>query len=585
MQRRAILALLLIVGALAAALWLRNRGIEQAQRPEEALFPAFDPAALAHVEVHHLERGTEVVLESDASGRWYMTEPVPYPAEAAMVQTLRGILSDARGLPLAAGEGVDLRALGLDPPRIVVVWRAGAAQGRLEVGAEDVDGARLFARADGRVLRAGRALARALELNPDDYRDRALTELAAREATSFRRSGALRTAPGGPEADLALDALLDPQRGWVSPAPLAVALDPVLMGYLVRGAAELRAETFESDGPTELARFGLDRPRLRVELEGGRGERAALLFGCRAEGPVGALDPAQWYACREGDPFVWTVEPSAVALLSTPASELYDTLLLRAQREEIERVELGGVALVRAPAGGRGGQDGEGAWLVSGPAGEAPADADAVSGVLAALEFARFSGFDSALALGEPRASLAVVLRDGRRLGGELGADLGGGRVALRRFGDELVGTAGAELYELARTEASALRSKRVHALEDVQVAALRLAQGERSARFERDLDTGRWRGPDGAGEPGHAFYTALERLLYLEARAWLDGPPPPLAQELRVAIERTERGAAPYELVFGADAEGRAVCVLPSGGGAAEVDHALYDDLRALLQ
>ena len=248
-------------------------------------------------------------------------------------------------------------------------------------------------------------------------------------------------------------------------------------------------------------------------------------------------------------------------------------------------MELSALALARAPGGRAPGERASGGWLVQTPAGEAPADEAAVSGVLAALEFARLEGFDPELALGEPRASLSVVLRDGRRLGAELGADLGGNRVAVRRLGDELVGTAGAELLALAQSDPAALRSRRVHALEDMEVAAVALAEGPRRARFERDPDTGRWRAPGTGGEPAHAFYSALERLLYLEARAWLPAAPAELAGELEVAIERSAAGAGTYALAFGLDPEGRAVCVLPAGGGAAEVDRALYDDLRALLQ
>ncbi len=570
MQRRAILVLLVAVAALSALLLVRRSEIEEAARPEEQLFPGFDPAALERLEVHHLERGTEVVLERDASGRWFMTEPVPYPAEEGMVGTLQGLLGGTRG---RAVEGGDPAALGLDPPRIVVVWRGGGAGGRLEIGAQDVDRARVFARADGRVLRVTRAISSALEQNPDDYRDRAVTGLLASDVVSLRRRGSLVLAPGEPETDLLLDALLDPERGWTSPAPKAVALDPVLLGFLVRGAAELRVDRFQQDPPVDLAEHGLDPPRLRIELEDLRGERVALLFGCAEPGPVGVMEPARWFACREGYPHVFGVEHHAVGLLAAPVADLYDTLLLRAQRDDIASIELSGLVLAR---------DGE-AWVVRTPAGDLPADEGAVSDVLAALEFARVEGFDPELALGEPRAWLLATLRDGRRLGGEIGADLGSGRVALRRYGDELVGTAGAELLALARRGASDVRSRRVHELEDFQVAAVGLSGASRSARFERDPETGRWRAQDSA-EPSHDFYTALERLLYLQARAWLAEAPADLAGEVRVSIERSAPGAGALDLVFGTDAAGRGLCVL-SGGAAAEVDPALCADLLALLQ
>ena len=572
MQRRAILVLLVAVAGLSAALVLREREEQLAVLPEELLFPSFDPAAVAELTVHQLAGGTKIVLECDAARRWYMTEPAPYPAEIAMVSSMLEVLESARGLPV---EGADLAALGLDPPRIVLVWKGGAASGRLEIGAEDVDGARVFVRAGERVLRASRAVQRPLELSPHDYRDRGITGLSAREVVSLRRSGALMLSPGEPETDLALDALLDPAHGWMAVAPRPVALDPVLMGFLTRQAAEVHAATFESDGGADLARYGLDRPRLRLELEHERGARVVLSFGCPEPGPVGVRDPRRWYAAREGAPYVWSVESDAVGLLSTPAKELYDTLLVRAPRADIAEIELSRAALVRD------GEDQEN-WSVRTPAGLVPADAGAVADVLAALEFARFEDFDPALARGEPQGRLAITLRDGRRLGGELGAPAGIGRVALRRFGDELVGVAADGLRALADTDAAQLRSRRVHSLEGLEVATVALAGPQGSARFERDPHTGRWSDASGAEAPPE-FDAVRERLLYLDAKAWLPAAPGELAETVRVTIVRAERAAGAIELVFGRDGEGRALCLSP-GGAAAEVERALYDDLCALL-
>jgi hypothetical protein len=571
MQRRAILVLLAAVAALSAALVLRAREGRQEGLLEERLFPDFDPASVAHLEVHGLHSGTEVVLECDAARRWFMIEPLAYPAEPALVSSICQILAGARGLPV---EGADPAALGLDPPRFLLVWRAGAASGRLEIGAEDVDGARVIVRAGERVLRASVALVRPLELNPNEYRDRRITGLLAREVVSLRRRGALVLSPGAAETDLALDALLDPEHGWMSVLPKPVALDPVLLGFVARGAAELRAKSFESDAGVDFARYGLDPPRLTVELEDARGGRTALRFGCREQGPVGVRDPLLWYVCREGAPHVWSVEHDVVGLLSTPAGELYDTLLVRAPREEIAEVELAQLKLVRA----------EEDWRVRTPEGDFPADAGAVSDVLAALEFARFEAFDPELALGEPQGILAVTLRDGRRLGGELGAPVAPGRVVLRRFGDELAGVASEELRALSDTSAAAVRSRRVHALEGLEVAALELSGPGGSARFERDPDTGRWSDAATGAEAAPELDAVRERLLYLDALAWLPAAPEGLAHAVRVSIVRSGAAdAGALELAFGEDAEGRALCLLP-GGAAAEVERALYDDLRALL-
>jgi len=108
------------------------------------------------------------------------------------------------------------------------------------------------------------------------------------------------------------------------------------------------------------------------------------------------------------------------------------------------------------------------------------------------------------------------------------------------------------------------------------------LAGPQGSARFERDPHTGRWSDASGAEAPPE-FDAVRERLLYLDAKAWLPAAPGELAETVRVTIVRAERAAGAIELVFGRDGEGRALCLSP-GGAAAEVERALYDDLCALL-
>ncbi|MEM7308159.1 MAG: DUF4340 domain-containing protein [Planctomycetota bacterium] len=586
MHLRTILVLLAVVGGLVVILKLQEQEKVEATRPEEALFPDFDAEAVYRMEVHHLERGIEVVLERDAQGRWSLTEPVPYPAERGMVRTLLELLGRTRGIPI---DGSNPELLGLDRPRLVVRFAAeptveggSPRTGLLEVGADDVDGVRCFARVDRdrpdtRVLRASRRLATSLDLNPNDYRDRRATWLSSSNVVSFRRSGALPLAEGEEPTDLAFDALLGPG-GWTSQSPVPGTLDPVQLGFLVRGAAELRIDGFRDDAPQDLADYGLDPPRLRVELEDSRGGRVALRFGCFEQEPVTVEGAHRWFACREGYPFVWTVDFRTVGLLSAPRHELYDTLLVRALREDIVGVELARARLTR---------DGE-AWTVASLADGAsyPADLGAVEDVLAKLEFARAGAFDEAgTPLPEGAGALAVVLRDGNRLGGELAlgaADAPEGGARFRRFGDGLVGAVDADVVELFATPVAALRSNAIQRLDELQLQAVQLRGGSSEARFERPPDDPVWHPADAAAgeEVDPAFYPVLERLLFLDAVAWLDGEGEALTDPVTVELHGTF-GVRTFELGGGAD--GRAEC--RTAGSRAEVAVELIDGLRALLQ
>jgi hypothetical protein len=102
------------------------------------------------IRIDNLERSVQVKLERDAAGRWFLTDPVPYPALAALVRTLLTTLETARGEP---AREVDVHEVGLDPPRAVVECVLGGAGGertiRVELGGEDVVPDRIFARVPG----------------------------------------------------------------------------------------------------------------------------------------------------------------------------------------------------------------------------------------------------------------------------------------------------------------------------------------------------------------------------------------------------------------------------------------------------
>lgn len=609
MRRGTIVALFLVVGALGAALVLRNRERAEATRVEEVVFPGAAPDAVGRIDVENLERGTRVTLEHDAAGRWSLTSPVPYPASGGMLRVLLQGLRDERGFPVAGDLADDPGALGLEPPRAVLRWHAGPDVLRLELGGNEVGGDRIYARAGERVYLLRQTLYNAVQVPPEEYRERRATAIEGDSVVAFRRRGALALEPGGRVHDLTLDAVLDPTRGWTLQDPPAL-LDPLLFGFLLRDASLMRARTFAQDDPVELERWGLADPHLTVWIDDALGQSAELRFGCREEGVRDVETPHVWYACRAGYPFVWSVDKRPVGMLATPWDQLLDTLLVRAAREEVDAIELGAVRVERAE-GGRGGSG----WRVAGPGvgGAVPADAQAVDDLLSLLEFARVATWrlpqedaDAPAAAGG--LTLAVTLRDGRRLGGVLSAPDGGAPaigsgeadepVLFQRFGDALRGAIAPAARALLDVTATSLRARRISIADELHLGALVVRESGREARFERDPGTGRWRragGGDVEGDASAAFFASLESLLALEARAWIGpdelasagapgaGEPGRVAVELVISAGGDARRIADDRVELAQLDDGRVVYLLPEGG-AAEIAPELLAGWRSLL-
>jgi len=99
--KRTLLVLIFLVAGLA---YLRLQRARETARggPELAEFPlcpGLEVERVRALRVDHLERSFQVKFERDAAGRWFLTDPVSYPAQSSLVRTLLASLEGARGEP------------------------------------------------------------------------------------------------------------------------------------------------------------------------------------------------------------------------------------------------------------------------------------------------------------------------------------------------------------------------------------------------------------------------------------------------------------------------------------------------------
>jgi len=599
MARGTLVFLLLLVGVLGWFTLERRR--EQASGgpalEEFALAPGLELEAVRALRIEHLERGLSIKLERDAAGRWYLTDPVEYPAQGALVRALLRMLVDARGEPL---EGVEPGEVGLEPPRVVleavVVEAGGERTLRFELGALDYDPARILARVPehphaqaggSAVFATTRALVNTLDRNPDDYRENKATGFAPQEVVAVRRAGTAFVVEEGGALALEFSALLGPD-GWKSASQPFVTLSPEAMALLTRGATDLVIERFVDDAPRDLARYGLAQPAFTLELELLDGRRTRLAFGHPPE--FDGLDVGQvvWFCQRDDYAHVWEVRTRDVELLTRPARLFYEQSVLRAVRGDVLRLELASDGARRVLERERDG------WSVRqvveperGDEARYPAETAEVEAALGVLERAQVAEhLREAFEPLEPELAFRVRLASGERQGGRLGRatrDPGSGAEGVQylRDGDELVGVLGAEVAELCRRPVDAFRSRRVHAVLEAEVRLVQLTRAGKTYGFLNDGEN-HWTTQGTTLAAPEGFTLVLDALLNLGARRWLEpdeaGTGEPL---LEVGIGL--RGLDPLEFSFVRLADGRALCVRKSGERA-EVDPKLVERLVALF-
>ncbi len=587
MRARTLLVLLAIVGLFVWLQWRRGRETTKLLHVpvQEPLLPGLAHDRVATVRIDNLERSIQVKLERDASGAWFLTDPVAYPAVDALVRMLLETLERAVGEPAS---NVELEAVGLDPPLVVVELEQREGEGtrafRIEVGQVDLDPDKIYvfvpelsgSRPGQRVFRTLRTIYSTLDRNPDDYRDRRATHLEGREVIAFTRTGRAFLAERAEEVDLAFSAVRGPE-GWMRTDSAVVRLDPNAIGVLARAVAELKVEAFVEDAARSTERWGLDPPLFSIELGDARGDQILLHFGHPEP------EAERWFARREGFPHVWEVSPRDVALFSLSADDLIDTLFLRARREDLERVECEGLGrrLVLERDSASPTAPGWRVWEERDGASASPepfsADAGAVQDWLAALEHTELEYPPGAVFVPEePPLSIVVTTRDGVAFGGKIGKPWrdptsGAAGRAFQRLGDERAGLIEEAVTALAGKELDELRSREIHRIREPDVRWIKIARGEQEFSFIQASPL-EWI-VEGSSFPAPSEFTdSLELLLALDAERWLEGLdsdtfPGSLEDALDFRVQLPER-----ELRFrlGRTVDGVVVCV--EDGHAAEV-------------
>ena len=209
---------------------------------------------------------------------------------------------------------------------------------------------------------------------------------------------------------------------WIYPAAPGAPLREPQVLQVVEAVVGLRPLRVIAEDPGDLAAYGLDEPRGRIELVSAGGDRLAVLLGSRTATGTS-------YAMVDGRDVVYTVSGDAVYLLSREPAALIDTSLPTFEPVLVRRLRVGGAdgeLEVRYDAFHDASQAAErAAYLITSPyAGPVLVDDTALGGVLARLRddltgdvadgiVAEAAADDPALGLARPEFELEVEDAEG----------------------------------------------------------------------------------------------------------------------------------------------------------------------------
>jgi Domain of unknown function (DUF4340) len=428
---RRILLLAVLVAALGTYLYVYEIPKAEREGKKEKLV-AVDKDAITGITLAFPDH--EIELQKKDGG-WRMVKPIDAAADESAVTGLLTTLTGAEIQKTLDGAPEDLAAYGLDAPkpRLQVTVAEGAAPPAIAVGKNTAIGGRAYVRRDDepKILLVASTVPVGLNKQAKDLRDKQMLAFQDDDVTR------VEIAPAG-EPAIALVRKSDTD--WAI-EPGDNRADPTEVRSYLAGLRATRAVDFVDDAATDLGKYGLAEPRLKVTVTTKKpGARPAtlLLGGERTEGTQ-----KQTYAMREGTPTVVALGDWSFRSLSKSVAQLRDKTVLgfdpdRVGEVAIERKDGSAVNLARTEKG----------WSVAGAEGAKPKDA-AISRFLDDLRDLRGSdvaaepsaGKEEQYGLDIPDFRITLTDRDDHVIGTVLASKHDGKYYVMRADGSTIFGT------------------------------------------------------------------------------------------------------------------------------------------------
>jgi len=271
---RAALALLLVALGLGLYLWLVEMPTEQKRLQVETTakklvdFKEDDVQGFTIISA----QGEMAVVRED--GRWTIRKPKPMEADATAVGEFLRALMLAQVSRVVDETGTDLKAYGLDTPRLTVSLRLGSGTQTVRVGDAGPLSATLYAKRDDspKVLLttlAGRDLVM-----------RSIQEFRRKRVLPFDRLRVTRLKIASPQETVVLYREGQGKKAvWKIKAPLETAADQPEVRSLLFALEDLKAQDFIDDPKEHAAkRAALGKPLTTITLREDETDRMVSLF-------------------------------------------------------------------------------------------------------------------------------------------------------------------------------------------------------------------------------------------------------------------------------------------------------------------
>ncbi|HJU45028.1 MAG TPA: DUF4340 domain-containing protein [Vicinamibacterales bacterium] len=326
------LALVVILAGLGAYIYFvdRNRPAASSSVEGEPAREKFFTVETDKITEIKLTSKGQTTLLRKSEGGWKMIEPVQADADPPEAISLAQAITNIESVRPVVDNPPDLKQFGLADPPITVEFKAeGGASGSFKLGNKNPTQTEIYAQkgGDNRVVLVSSFQESSFTKEPFALRDRKILKFDRDKADSItlaRGANAMELSRSDSE--------------WKVARPLAGRSDySAIEGFLTR-LSSANMSTLVEENPTDLAKYGLDKPAMTVTV--GAGSSKATLM-------VGKTEKDQTYAKDASRPIVFTVDST----LQTDLNKSFDDY----RKKELFEFRPFGLARMRAVLDAPGG--------------------------------------------------------------------------------------------------------------------------------------------------------------------------------------------------------------------------------------
>ncbi len=270
-----------------------------------------------------LTRGSELVTIEQKDGKWTITQPVTAQANQSTVDSLVSSLTSAKIERSISASPEEIKSFGLEQPAVAIEikLKSGETQ-EIKLGAKDFSGLSVYAQIAGsnEVAMVPASVLTNSDKSLNDLRDKAILGVSQFDIKSIslaNENGQISLVKDGGQ--------------WALKKPYDASVEESEMNSFLREVTTAEAEEFVSDKAEELAKYGLDKPKINLT--------AQLTDGSEKTLSVGSKDDSH-YAKASTRPEVVKISSSVYDKLNIKPAELRSKEMFKLDKDNLSKIEI-----------------------------------------------------------------------------------------------------------------------------------------------------------------------------------------------------------------------------------------------------